>query len=203
MSGVYIDVSSLEAIQAALGATDEQFRAAYNKAVRQTAAKLERIARATMISGTGVKGTQIVKGRVRIFVSKGSGGKPGGGKIWFGLDSLPVSKLKGRIKPQGKRKPRHGSDGRFIKGRGSQGASFSPEATGLPALSFPHSFVSRLNGRRTIWIRNANGQISEARVPIYDSMLGEIESDVFIGAGDMLLDYFSKDLRGRVAGGIK
>ncbi|ECG8590761.1 hypothetical protein FNI11_13615 [Salmonella enterica subsp. salamae] len=203
MSGFYIDASEFDALRDALGATEKQCKAAYNKAVRQTAAKLERLARATMISGTGVKGRQIVRGRVRVFVSKGKGEKPGGGKIWFGLDSLPVSSLRGKIKPQSRRKPKRGSDGRFIKGRGAAGASFTPQAADIPPLSFPNSFVAKRDGRRTIWVRNTDGRVNEARVPIYEPMLGQIDSDVFVGAGDMLLDYFSKDLRGRVAGGIK
>lgn len=203
MSGIYIDTAQFDALRAALGATEEQSRAAYARAVRQTAAKLERIARETMISGTGVKGKQLVRGRVRVSVRKAKGDNHGGGRIWFGLDSIPVSKLRGKIKAQGKRKSRRGADGRFIKGRGARGASFSPSAAGLAPVSFPNSFVANRFGRRTIWVRNSAGHINEARVPIFDPMVGEIQSHVFPYAGEMLLDYFAKDLRGRVAGGIK
>lgn len=203
MSGVYIDVSKLRAVQAALGASESQFQAAYNRAVKRTAAKLERISRATMISGTGTKGKQRVKGRVRAFVTKnGKAPKPGGGKIWFGLDSLPVSSLKGKFKAQGRRKPRRGNNGQFIKAKGGRGATFIPASEHLGATSFPDSFVGRIKGKRSIWIRDSAGFIKEARMPIFEAMISQIDVDVFSVAGETLLDYFSKDLRDRVAGGI-
>ena len=202
MSGIYIDTAQFDALRAALGASEAQSRAAYARAVRQTAAKLERISRETMISGTGVKGKQLVRSRIRVSISKAKGEHPGGGRIWFGLDSIPVSKLRGKIKAQGKRKPRRGDDGRFIKGRGERGASFTPSASDLAPVSFPHSFVAKRFGRRTIWVRNSAGHITEARVPIFEPMKSEIETRVFPHAGELLLNYFAKGLRDRVAGGI-
>lgn len=203
MSGFTINVDELRAIQAAVGATESQFIAAYNKALKQTAAKLYRQSAQLMMQVTGAKGQDMRKRRVRYFVSKMAKGKSGGGKIWFGLNDVPVSFLKGTMKGPRKIKRRRDERGRFIKAKGARGATFTPKGMGLYPTSFPDSFVATIKNKRSIWVRNSSGFINEARMSIAEPMTSAIGSGIFPDAGNILLDYFMKDLRGRVAGGIQ
>ena len=203
MSGIFIDASQLRAIQAELGATEVQYLAAYNKAVRQTSARLTKMSAALLMDVTGAKGA-VRKRRVKSFVTKANAGKGGGGKIWFGLDDIPVSSLKGSMRQPRKVARQRDQRGRFVKGRtGPRGATFTPRSERLSAISFPGSFIGTIHGKRSIWIRNDDGFLTEAKVPVYPAMTSAIGKGLYSQAGEMLLDYFSKDLRGRIAGGVK
>lgn len=202
MSGFSVDFSQLRAVQVAAGATESQFIAAYNKALKQTAARLSKTSSALMISTVGAKGKQTVQRRVKSFVSKASRDKPGSGKIWFGLNDMPVSTLKGTMRNPRKIKRQRDEKGRFVKAKGARGATFTPKSSALAPASFPNSFVATVGGKRSIYIRQDNGFVTEARAPVYDPMVRAIGNDLFPQAGEMLLDYFTKDIHGRVAGNV-
>lgn len=202
MSGFSIDIAQLRTVQAAVGATESQFIAAYHKALKQTTARLYKASTTLMLSTLGAKGKQVTQRRVRAFVSKVSRDKPGGGKIWFGLNDIPVSTLKGSMRNPRKVKRRRDEKGRFVKSKGARGATFIPKSSSLSPSSFPNSFVATVKDKRSIYIRQANGFLTEAREPVYDPMVGAIGADIFPQAGEMLLDYFTKDINGRVAGNV-
>ena len=206
MSGYTIDFSDLDNIRESAGATKSQMIRAFNRALKRTAAKLQRESVAMMIAETGIRGKP--KKRVKSFVENAGkeGGDPGSGKIWFGLNDVQVSGLKGRMKsPKGitiadrKRDAR----GRFEKESGSRGATFIPAIKNLHPTTFLNSFVGTVRGRKSIWIRGSSGRhVNEASLPIYKPMLSGVEV-ISDEAGELLLKYYEQDLRGRVAGGVK
>ncbi|EIQ0070014.1 hypothetical protein LUG81_002901 [Salmonella enterica] len=206
MSGFTIDFSELDNIRESAGATKSQMIGAFNRALKRTAAKLQRESVAMMIAETGIRGKP--KKRVKSFVENAGkeGGDPGAGKIWFGLNDVQVSGLKGRMKsPKGiaiadrKRDAR----GRFEKENGSRGATFIPANKNLHPTTFLNSFVGTVRGRKSIWIRGSSGRhVNEASLPIYKPMLSGVEV-ISDEAGELLMKYYEQDLRGRVAGGVK
>lgn len=203
MSGIKIDVSGLREIQSAFGATESQFKAAFNKAIKQTANKLYRESVAMVISASGAKGKSSVGRRVKAFVERATNSNTtGNGKIWFGLNDFPVSKLKGSLKNPKKIIRKRDNKGRFIKQKGSRGATFIPKSTELGAMSFPNSFVATIRGKKSIWVRSGNF-ISEAEIPVYGPIAKDVATKIAPHAGAILIEYFEKDLKGRVAGGIK
>lgn len=208
MSGFYIDISALQAYRHYVGATEAQMTAAFNKALRQTANRLYKASVALMIKTIGPKDRKALQGRIRQAVKKvGSGSSSSGtARIWFGLNDAPVSTLRGTMKnPRGPRPQNRKRDalGRFVPGKGARGATFTPKSPDLVAVSFLNSFVADLRGKRTIWIRNSNGHINEARVPVYAPAVDAINKDLFERAGAMLMDAFQKDLAGRVRGNVR
>ncbi|MEB5748663.1 hypothetical protein MXF13_02010 [Leclercia adecarboxylata] len=207
MSGFYIDFGDLDKIRESAGATKSQMIAAFNRAIKRTTAKLQRDAIALMIGETAVKGKSKVKKRVRSFTERAAGNeKPGTGKIWFGLNDMSVSELKGGMRnPRGlsPKKRKRDDKGRFMPVRGARGATFTPRGQGLHPTTFINSFAGTVRGKKSIWIRSQNGHVHEAMLPIYHPMIAGIRGDIFSGAGEMLMTYYKQDLSGRVAGGVK
>ncbi|EIZ8584072.1 hypothetical protein MQY53_001597 [Salmonella enterica subsp. enterica] len=205
MSAFHIDFSDLDKIRESAGATKSQMIGAFNRALKRTAAKLKRESVAMMIVEVGIKDKS--KKRVKSFVENAGneGVNPGTGKIWFGLDDVQVSGLKGRMKyppgiPLEDRK--RDSRGRFVRENGPRGATFIPASKNLHPTTFLNSFVGTVRRRESIWIRSGCGHVNEARLPIYKPMLSGVEA-ISEEAGKMLMKYYEQDLRGRVAGGVK
>lgn len=206
MSGFYIDFDDLDTIRETAGATKSQMIAAFNRALKRTTAKLQREAVALMIGETAVKGKSRVKKRVRSFTERAAGNQAGAGKIWFGLNDMAVSDLKGGIRnPRGltPKNRRRDQRGRFLPARGSRGATFTPRGQALHPTTFINSFAGTVRGKKSIWIRSENGHVHEAMLPIYNSMIPGIRGDIFSEAGHILMTYYEQDLRGRIAGGVK
>lgn len=207
MTGFYIDTSELQALKHALGATESQMVAAFNKALRQTVSALYKTSVNVMLQTTGAKSRKDVQRRIRRVVQKigASSRTPGTGRIWFGLSDMPVSALRGQMKsargirPQDRKRD---ALGRFLPARGGHDATFTPAASDLPETTFKNSFLGVVKGHRSIWIRTESGHVHEAKVPVHSQMNSAIEKSVFEGVTDMLMDYFEKDLAGRVRGGV-
>lgn len=203
MTGFNIDFSDLNNIRKLAGATESQMIAAFNRALKRTAAKLKRDSVAMMISEVSIKGA--ARKRVKSFAENGGKEWMGVGKIWFGLDDVQVSGLKGRMKyPPGIpiEDRERDSRGRFVKENGSRGGTFIPASKNLHPTTFLNSFVGTVRGRESIWIRSSSGHVNEAKLPIYKPMLSGIEV-ISAEAGELLMKYYEQDLRGRVAGGVK
>ncbi|MEB8638654.1 hypothetical protein P2G74_01535 [Cronobacter muytjensii] len=200
---ITVDLSAMRELQASVGATESQFKGAFNKALKQTAARLYRESVALMLGAVDAKGKKSLGNRVGSFVERAVGGNDAGhGKIWFGLNDMPVSSLKGSLRNPRKIVRQRDAKGRFIKQRGARGATFVPRSSLLAPVSFPESFVATVRGKKSIWIRQG-GFIAEAKIPVYEAMTREIAREISPRAGELLLSYFETDLRGRVAGGVK
>jgi hypothetical protein len=97
MKGFFIDFSQLEKVRQLYGATRGQMVAAFNKALRQTSAAAYRESARLMKAEIKPNQPGIIRGRILRFTSRASSSQPGKGKIWFGLDDVPVSSIKGNI----------------------------------------------------------------------------------------------------------
>lgn len=205
MTGYYIDAGELRALAERVGATSAQMSAAYNKALRGTLAKYRRQALSLMMKQTGAADKNAVKRRVKTFSQRLmlSAVKPGEGKLWFGLNALPVSALKGQMEAPLATERRRDARGRFVRATGARGATFNPASPELATLSFPASFIGIVRGRQSIWQRDGRGFVHEATVPVYGPVRRAISDDLYGEMNSELLRRFEQDLRGRIAGGVK
>lgn len=198
-----IDLSALKQIQGVLGATQKQFEMAYSRALKRTAVTLQKRARAEMKAGISPRSMNLVRRRLMHFRHGRSGKTMEEIKLFFGLNSIKVKDLKGRIK--GKVLPHHELrdpvTGRYIAGEERRRAVAPPTFTpagDMPAKTYEEAFISKTRkGRRTIFQKSGK-RIREAEVPIYATMLDRIEDNVFGETMDIFMHHFESDLRGRV-----
>jgi len=204
VTGYYINAGELHALAERVGATPAQMSAAYNKALRGTLAKYRRQALTLMLSQTGAADKNAVKRRVKMFSQRLalSALKPGEGKLWVGLNALPVSALRGRMTAPPAVARRRDARGRFIRVTGVRGATFTPASPELATISFPDSFIGIVRGRESIWQRDGRGFVHEATVPVYGPVRRTISDDLYSEMNEELLRRFEQDLRGRIAGGV-
>jgi hypothetical protein len=200
---VDIDVDAIWRIADQIGATQKQFRAAYSRALRRTAATLRKKAMADLKDGLAPRSLNMVRRRLLSFrLDRGS--QLDNFRLWFGLNAIKVKDLKGRI--SGRVRPHHSrrdkSTGRYIKARRqADDAGFAPKGNLLAAHTFTNGEVarSRRDNRRTVVIRDPDTRRTrEAEVDIYEPMLNYIEDNAFAEAMDIFMHHFESDIRGRV-----
>ena len=109
-------------------------------------------------------------------------------KLWFGLNDMPISKLKGRVKRIGTKKS-------------PNGAEFKPASSSLNHQMYPDSFVARIGKRKSIFTRKGKARypVREETVPINDAIHVKIEDEIFDQIPDIFLKHFITDLKGRIA----
>ncbi|NEG58190.1 hypothetical protein [Pantoea agglomerans] len=204
MSGFYLDAGELRALAERLGATPAQMTGAYNRALRGTLAKYRREALALMMEQTGGKDKKALQRRVKTFSQRlaMTAVAPGQGRLWFGLNPMPVSALRGRMDAPEQPERQRDARGRFVRMNGARGATFTPASPQLATLSFPDSFIGIVRGRESIWQRDGRGFVREATVPVYGPVRRAISDDLFSEMNDELLRRFEQDMKGRIAGGI-
>lgn len=207
MKGFYIDVGALQSLRHALGATESQMTAAFNKALRQTVNAVYKQSVSLMLQTTGAKNRQMIQGRMRRAVKKvgQSSQAPGTGRIWFGLNDVPVSSLRGKMKSKRGIRPqdrKRDALGRFLPARGGHDATFTPASPELQAEAFKNSFIGVVKGKRSIWVRTDRGHVHEAKISIHSSVTREIGDSMSDKANAMLMDFFEKDLTGRIRGSV-
>lgn len=200
---VDIDVDAIWRIAEHIGATQKQFRAAYSRALRRTAATLRKKAMADLKDGLAPRSLNMVRRRLLSFrLNRGS--QLDNFRLWFGLNAIKVKDLKGRI--SGRVRPHHSrrdkNTGRYIKARRqADEAGFAPKGNMLAARTFQNEEVarSRRDNRRTVVIRDPKTRRTrEAEVDIYEPMLNYIEDNAFAEAIEIFMHHFQSDIRGRV-----
>ncbi|AMQ58854.1 hypothetical protein RSM41_002924 [Klebsiella aerogenes] len=200
---VDIDVDAIWRIAEKVGATQKQFRAAYSRALRRTAATLRKKAMADLKTGLAPRSLNLVRRRLLSFhLDRGS--QLDNFRLWFGLNAIKVKDLKGRI--NGRVRPHHSrrdkSTGRFIKARRqAENAGFTPKGSLLSPRTFENGEVARSHreNRRTVVIRDPDTRRThEAEIDIYEPMLNYIEDNAFAEAMEIFMHHFESDIRGRV-----
>ncbi|EKZ5661575.1 hypothetical protein REX01_000706 [Klebsiella aerogenes] len=200
---VDIDVDAIWRIAEKVGATQKQFRAAYSRALRRTAATLRKKAMADLKTGLAPRSLNLVRRRLLSFrLDRGS--QLDNFRLWFGLNAIKVKDLKGRI--NGRVRPHHSrrdkTTGRFIKARRqAENAGFTPKGSLLSPRTFENGEVarSRRENRRTVVIRDPDTRRThEAEIDIYEPMLNYIEDNAFAEAMEIFMHHFESDIRGRV-----
>lgn len=200
---VDIDVDAIWRIAESLGATMHQYRLAYSRALKRTAASLRRKALADLKDGLAPRNMEMVRKRLLSFRTT-RGAALDEARIWFGLNAIKVKDLKGRI--NGRLRPHHTrrdkSTGRFIKARRqTENAGFTPKGSLLSPRTFENGEVARSHreNRRTVVIRDPQTRRArEAEVDIYEPMLNYIEDNAFVECLEIFMHHFESDLRSRV-----
>lgn len=183
-----IDLDELEAIRKSVGATPKEMVKAYGRALARTAVTVRKLSSKHLKEELQAKSAKVIRNRLKQFKIKATGNNLDELKLWYGLNPLPVSSLKGRIKRIGTK-------------RSPNGASFSPSSSSLKAETYDKGFIARLNGPRSIYLRTGKGKwnITEAKVDINDEIHVAIEDEIFSLIPEIFIKHFTTDLKGRVA----
>lgn len=202
-----IDLGELKSLGEALGATRDQMRLAYSRALNRTVQTATKDAAKMMRAEVGIKSTKRLKKRSLSFShQRESARELGGMKLWFGLDAIRLSELAGRV--PGDITERHDlrdpKTGRYIHGEGDGSAvRFIPRGKALKEKTFENAFIDEnRRGVKTIFVRGDRGRRREAEMDIYAPMLDKIEDEIFQEIPEIFMKHYETDLRGRVAAGI-
>ena len=200
------DLSAMESLKHALGATQNQYIGAYNRALTRTVKKLHRDSVIMMLQQVGVKKRATVGRRIKDFKSQRSGAREGrsksglqmrGAKIWYGLNPFRVSELKGKSSGI------TATAGKKAKGSSPAGkVTFIPTGKGIEPITYDRAFIGKRYGYKSIWIRGPDGRIREGRVPISETMVDAIDDHIFNNIDQIFWEYFQKELNARVAANI-
>lgn len=183
-----IDLAELAAVQQILGATDKEFRQAYHRALSRTAVTLNKLGRQLVRDELKARSIKSIRARLQKFRLKKSGNALDELRLWFGLNDLPISRLKGKVNRIGSK-------------RTPKGAMFTPSSSKLSSQSYPNAFVAKLGNGRSIYSRLGKSRfpIKEESIPIKNALQVEIEDQIFAQVPEIFLRHFSLDLKGRVA----
>lgn len=176
-----LDNSAFVGLAESLGATYQEMMSAYRRAMKRTTVTMKALSNRTMRDGMDAKSLKVIKRRMQAYRSDFGlrhSRALGELKLWYGLNDIGVSKLKGR--PYQTRR----------------GAAFASKRLGIS--QFENAFVGRVYGRRSVFKRQGRS-VSEGKVNISDRLQVELEDEVFDDVPDVFLRHFETDLRGRVA----
>lgn len=183
-----IDLEELEAVKQMLGGTEKEFRQAYNRALSRTAVTLNMLGRRLLRDELQARNMKAIRKRLQKFRLRKSGKALDELKLWFGLNDMPISKLKGRVRRLGTKKS-------------PLGAEFKPGSSSLSSQMYSDSFVARLGKRKSIFTRKGQARypVREETIPINDAIHVKIEDEIFDQIPEIFLKHFITDLKGRIA----
>lgn len=179
-----IDERSLRDLVDEVGATEKQAKFALSRALRRTAATLRKMSEKGFKSELDLKKIAYIRKRLKsIKFRKAS---LDGFGLWYGLNDLPVSMMRGSVRNQ---RPR--------------GATWSGK---VGTFTYKNGFVvSGANGRgRSIYYRETKARlpIEEARAPIKDRMDIYIEDEIFVKVEEIFWKHFTQDITARAKFGV-
>lgn len=170
-----IEWSELQAVAGELQASEKQFKAALSRACNRTAATLRRMSARGLKDELQLRTLAVLRKRLKSIKLKAK--SKTGLVLWYGLNDLPVSSFKGRV-----RQTKEGAD--F---RGHQ---------------FKGAFVAKsgIKGKRTVFKRSGSGRlpIAEQLMPIKDKADVFIEDEIFVQVEEIFWNNFRRDLAARV-----
>lgn len=183
-----IDLEELEAVRQMLGGTEKEVRQAYNRALSRTAVTLNMLGRRLLRDELQARNMKAIRKRMQKFRLRKSGKQLDELKLWFGLNDMPIGKLKGKVKRLGTKKS-------------PAGATFSPAASSLGLQTYSDSFVAKLGKKKSIFTRKGKARypVREETIPVNDAIHVKIEDEIFSRVPDIFLKHFTTDLKGRIA----
>lgn len=181
MVNIEFDVQGVREIVDALGATEKQAKLALSRALQRTAATLRRESERGFKSELDLKKLAFIRKRLKSI--KLRSGTFEGAQVWYGLNDMPLSYLRGSV-----------------RGGKSGGAAFSGKAG---SFNFPNGFVVKnpaIGRGKSIYQRKGQARlpIREANAPIKDKMDVYIEDVIFDKIPEILFKHFKQDLTARV-----
>lgn len=170
-----IEWSELQAVAGELQASEKQFKAALSRACNRTAATLRKMSSRGLKDELQLRTLAVLRKRLKSIRLRSKGAA--GVVLWYGLNDLPVSSFKGRV-----RQTKEGAD--F---RGHQ---------------FKGAFVAKsgIKGKRTVFKRTGTGRlpIAEQLMPIKDQADIFIEDEIFTQVEEIFWNHFRRDITARV-----
>lgn len=201
-----IDLGELQMLGAVLGATENQMRLAYSRALNRTVQSLTRQSVRLMKEEAGIQSTQTIRRRAISFKhQRASARELGGMKLWYGLNAIRLSELRGTVvgavtEHHNLRDPQ---TGQYTSNRETSTVRFRPRGKALKETNFDDAYVAEnRKGKKTIFIRGEQSRRREAEMDIYAPLLDKIEDDIFQQIPEIFLHHYEVDLKGRVAAGI-
>lgn len=181
MIGLHFEIEGIREIQEALGATDKQVKLSMHRAMDRTAATLRKMSQKGFQSELGLRRLAFIRKRLREMKFRGA--TFDGVRLWYGLNDMPISYLKGGV-------------------RASRRAGASKNSQ-IGNFHYPHGFIlnNPKNGRgRSVFYRTGPSRypLKEESAPIKDRMDVYIEDNIFDQVPDIFWHHFSSDLRSRV-----
>lgn len=181
---IEVDGKQLLALADELGLTEKQAKFALGQALRRTAATLRRLAEKGLRSELDIKKVAYLRKRLKSIRFRGR--DTTWHKLWFGMNDMPVSALKGTITDSKK-----------------GGATFTGKAG---SMSFTKGFVvrSKRGFGRTILFRKSGARVplDEAALPVKDKMEVFISDNVFVDVEQMIWKNFERDMMARAKYGV-
>lgn len=177
-----IDGAELTRLQGELGASEKDLNRAFSRAMKRTAATLRKRAASGLLGELELRSNKALRRRLQTIMLKRSGhDRLGGFKMWLGMNDLPVSAFKGRVRDV-------------------------PGAPTFRDKTYQGHFLAkpRKGTRRSIFRRTGPNRfpIAEAKVPVADRMEVFIEDQVFDKFEEVFWRHFSSDLKARTIYGV-
>lgn len=178
-----IDAEQVGRLIDELGLTEKQAKFALSRALQRTAATLRRMSERGLKSELDIKKLAYLRRRLKSIRFRG--GSFSGMRLWYGLNDMPVSALRGRI------------------ASGPRGASFSGKAG---QKTFDKGFVAK-SARgygRTILMRQGRARLplDEAELPVKNRMDVFVEDEIFVQAEEIFWRHFERDMLARAKYGV-
>ncbi len=179
-----INTKQLLGLVEELGATEKQAKFALSRALGRTAATLRKMSERGLKSELDLKKLAYIRRRLKSIRFRGYSVE--GMKLWYGLNDVPVSALRGKVSK--------GRDG---------GAGFSGKAG---SKSFSNGFVAKstFGFGRTILMRKGSSRLplEEAKMPVKDRMDVFVEDEIFVKAEEIFWKHFERDITARARHGV-
>lgn len=179
-----IDAQQIKSLIDELNVTEKQAKFALSRALGRTAGTLRKLSQAGLKSELDIKKVSYIRKRLKTIKFGGAGFS--GMKLWYGLNDMPVSTLRGSI-----------------SGGHTGGASFSGKAG---QKAFPKGFVtkSQRGYGRTILMRKGKARfpLEEAAMPVKDRMDVFVEDQIFVQVEDIFWKHFVRDMTARSKFGV-
>lgn len=174
-----LDEREISELLDAAGLNERQAKFALGRALNRTAATLRQRSAKGLKSELDIKRMAYLRRRLKSVKLRLSSGQ--GVRLWYGLNDMPVSTLRGSIQST------------------SDGASFSGKAG---QETFKGAFINRGRYGRTIVKRRGAARlpIEEAAMPVKDRMDIFVEDQVFDQIDEIFWKHFERDVRARARG---
>lgn len=178
-----IDAGQIRNLIDELGVTEKQAKFALSRALRRTATTLRTLSQRGLKSELDIKRAGYIRKRLKTLSFTRATFE--GVKLWYGLNDMPVSALRGSIKQTRK------------------GAAFSGKAG---QQEFAGGFI-RKSARgygRTILKRQGKERLplEEAEMPVKDRMDVFVEDNIFDKTEEIFWRYFVQDMTARARYGV-
>lgn len=168
-----IDLNGLQAVAAEIGASEKQYKASLSRACSRTAATLRKMSATGLKNELQLRTLGVLRKRLKTIRIRG---RADGVGLWYGLNDMPVSALKGR--------PRNTKTGAKKNN-----------------VEFEGGFVGKTKaGKATIFKR-----AGKARLPIREQTMGIkdradvfIEDEIFTEVERIFWHHYEQDIRRRV-----